>query len=108
MLSPGGPVWAGPHSQVHSFLVNTVTPIIAAQKSTERRISVVSSAGTAKERVNMARHKSKARGAAMYLWSGCRGARGDSWVTPSVGDTLWLPTKRSKESCRKPSAKLFL
>ena len=90
-----------------------------AQKSTERRISVVSSAGTAKERVNMARHKSKARGAAMYLilsgwgqrwlvrtsgtvqqhlWSGCRGARGDSWVTPSVGDTLWLPTKRSKES----------
>ena len=33
-----------------------------------------------------------------HLWSGCRGARGDSWVTPSVGDTLWLPTKRSKES----------
>ena len=38
-----------------------------AQKSTERRISVVSSAGTAKERVNMAKHRSRARGAAMYL-----------------------------------------
>jgi len=44
-----------------------VTPIIAAQKRTERRISVVSSAGTAKESVSMAKQRSRARGAAMYL-----------------------------------------
>ena len=73
------------------------------------------------------------------LWSGWRGARGDSWVTPSVAVTwgghvvvvlvmvevlvvlvlvkvskqgttitVWLPTNRSSESWRKPSAKLFL
>ena len=83
---------------------------------------MVSSAGTTKERVSIARQRRRARGAAMYLivfwvffwtkvwtcetsvggwrylWSGCKGASGDSWVTPSVGETVWLPTKRSKES----------
>ena len=38
-----------------------------AQKRTERRISVVSSAGTTKERVSIARQRRRARGAAMYL-----------------------------------------
>ena len=33
----------------------------------ERRISVVSSAGTTRERVNMARQRARARGAARYL-----------------------------------------
>ena len=42
----------------------------------ERRISVVSSAGTARERVNMARQRARARGAAMYLPGlQCRGYR---------------------------------
>ena len=46
-----------------------INPVLSpAQKRTERRISVVSSAGTAKERVNMAKHRSRARGAAMYLF----------------------------------------
>ena len=40
---------------------------LPAQKRTERRISVVSSAGTAKESVSIAKQRSRARGAAMYL-----------------------------------------
>ena len=81
---------------------------LPAQKRTLSRISVLSSAGTIRDSVSMARDRASAIGKARYLWSGFKGARGDSWVTPSVGDTQWFPMNRSRESCLNPSAKLFL